>query len=345
MTGKLIETETIYNLNNEYQEEIKRLHERLIEAEQNIMKCGKKNEDNDNYKQKNIDINNLTLKKEIKSTKEIFSIITINDEVFATAINTDINFININTYNIENRLVGHKDRINTMIKVDTKIFSGSADGYIIKWDINTNKKIKEIKAHDKSIRKILNYLNNIISGSHDITIKIWNIENLEQMHLINIHKSPVCDMIIPSNLNNLFSFSQFDIILIYDLKNNTQIKKINEKIIGCNITSMGEINDLVFIGSFNYIILMNKFDYKFEKKIVSGLKLIKFGIILNKTNIIIGGKSGDIGEINIKLNKDILIKKKEISKFGIKSLKLFGNKLIVGYGEILKGGSLSIYEY
>lgn len=260
----------------------------------------------------NIDFNLYQVKepKIVDVPKSITSMVLLQDGRFAASANCPKIFIyNLENYNIDLKLEGHKDTVTYSSQLeDGRLISCSSDQSIKVWTITKTEYqcVGTIeKAHTSNIYKVipLTY-NRMASCSWEDKIKIWNTESIGELitafqeNVYNVHS-----LIQVKETENLISGSTSDKLCIWNL-GAYQCEKVIEKIHCSEKNSLVEIDSSrIAVGGENHLYIINIFDYKIEYQITD----YRLGNILcltqyDEIGIFIGSSNGLFSVYDVSTN-------------------------------------------
>ena len=107
--------------------------------------------------------------------------------------NLTIKVWDLETNRCKQTLIGHREAVYTIIKINKSIIASGSRDYTIKiWDFINGDCIKTISGHTETIICLIKLSSNsIISTSTDETIKVWNLDfdGLSENNLIKTIKA------------------------------------------------------------------------------------------------------------------------------------------------------------
>ena len=262
-----------------------------------------------------INISNLVLiNEQYEDENKIFSLITLPDDKFASSSqDKTIKIFSQITFQCLLTLIGHTSLVYSISQISRKrIISGSRDQTIKIWSYNTEEEIFNCEitfyGHKGEIHKVIELENkngNFISTSEDRTLRVWNEINKQCILIINIINDNIWDIINISNNRVCFGsefkekkFYFFHIQrqeIIYQLELCVSGKKKKKKL----------NNNLIAIGTFQKIIILNVDNYQIEKILEENIDYYWCIYLLCDNSIICSNSGKKISQWNYETGEKI----------------------------------------
>lgn len=280
----------------------------------------KSNDNNNSYNDFNI--NTKQLMKKLKYHSDKVTCLCLLDDGRLVSGSKDNNIIIYNKITYEQDLIirEHRDTVNCLIKLNSNtLASCSSDKTIKVFKIKGNNYeiLQTLNEHKDRVNKIIKLINkNLVSGSNDNSIIFYdkiNNNKYQKNYLISINGW--CQSLTQTKENEICYLEYDDDyynIVFYDLKE----RKIKTSITDLNITGDEPFNmitkDLLIIGGYNEIYIINVNQYKLIKIIdVFNAGLIFGFCMLNNNMFLTGGEDKMIRQWKIEDQNISLFSKKE----------------------------------